>query len=48
MALFGQDQKSMATNPWPQEFQNTYPSVELARFPWADLEAMQTNMTCGA
>ena len=48
VALFGQDQKSMATNPWPAEFPNTYPSVLLARFPWADLQVLQTNTTCSS
>ena len=48
VALFGQDPNSIATNPWPQEFENTYSSVVLAHFPWSHLEALQTNMTCGS
>lgn len=48
VALFGQDPASMATNPWPQEFENTYASVMLAHFPWADLEAVRATKTCSS
>lgn len=46
VAFYGEDPKSMSSNPWPAEFENTYASVVLAKFPWSDLQALQTSMTC--
>lgn len=44
----GQDPKSMSANPWPAEFENTYPSTILELFAWGDLQALQTQMSCAS
>lgn len=47
VSFYGQDPNSISgSNPWSTEFENTYASVVLGRFPWSDLEALQTSMTC--
>ena len=49
VSFYGEDPKTIpGTNPWPAEFENTYASTILARFPWSDLETLQTEMTCAS
>ena len=42
----GEDPKTIGFNPWPAEFQNQYPNNVLDKFPWSDLEALQTQLGC--
>ncbi len=46
VAFFGEDPKTIGSNPWPAEFQNQYPNVVLDKFPWNDLEALKTQLSC--
>jgi hypothetical protein len=49
VSFYGEDPKTIpGTNPWPAEFENTYVSTILARFPWSDLQTLQTQMTCAS
>ena len=49
VSFYGEDPKTIpGSNPWPAEFENTYASTILARFPWSDLQTLQTQMTCAS
>jgi hypothetical protein len=46
VSFYGQDPVNMPTNPWPAAFGNQYPNNVLAQFPWNDLQALQTQVSC--
>jgi hypothetical protein len=46
VALYGQDPKSLVTNPWPTTFDNQYPNYVLAQFPWSRLQVVQSTQSC--
>ena len=46
VSFYGQDPKSIGTNPWPQALDNDYPNTYLSWFPWSHLEALQTQTSC--
>jgi hypothetical protein len=46
VVFYGQDPKSLSSNPWPAAFQNQYPNKVLARFPWSHLQALQITQSC--
>lgn len=46
VVFYGQDPVNLSTNPWPAAFGNQYPNNVLAQFPWSDLEALQTQLSC--
>jgi hypothetical protein len=46
VAFFGEDPKTIGSNPWPAEFQNQYPNNVLAKFPWGDLETLKLQLGC--
>ena len=46
VALYGQDPKSLPSNPWPTAFSNQYPNKVLAMFPWTRLQVVQALQHC--
>ena len=49
VAFLGEDPNTIpGSNPWPAEFENTYASTILAKFPWSDLQTLQTQMSCAS
>ena len=46
VVFLGEDPKTIGSNPWPAAFGNQYPNNVLAKFPWSDLEALQTQLSC--
>jgi len=49
VAFLGEDPKTIpGSNPWSAEFEDTYASTILAKFPWSDLQTLQTQMTCAS
>jgi hypothetical protein len=46
VSFYGQDPKTMATNPWPQAFSNQYPNTYLSWLPWNHMQAVATQASC--
>jgi hypothetical protein len=46
VTFYGQDPTNLPANPWPTAFGNQYPNNVLKLFPWQDLQALQTQLSC--
>jgi hypothetical protein len=46
VAFYGQDPSTTEVNPWGPALQGQYPSNLLRLFPWTDLQALQSTVSC--